>query len=260
MRTLPVFVGIDVACAKRRRLPICFAALDDGRLKPLELPQSLTSELPLGTGNGEIAERHPFRAHVQNLVTALERIEVESGWQIVRVAIDAPAAPPPFGVRESEQALRKETLSCIQTPSVTAWAKIRDACVAYLQDGGALNRLPYANMIWMLYGFEIFRVLRAQGRAEVIEVYPQAIVRRLLGNVCPHKSTESGYRKQLDVIAKKTQWSVGQLEAALARAVPGTRHDRLDAFMSAWVASLERKDRRAYGRESDPDDAIWIPS
>jgi hypothetical protein len=39
----------------------------------------------------------------------------------------------------------------------------------------------------------------------------------------------------------------------------GTNHDRLDAFMAAWVASLPKRRRRAIGNEDDPDDAIWVP-
>jgi hypothetical protein len=39
----------------------------------------------------------------------------------------------------------------------------------------------------------------------------------------------------------------------------GTNHDRLDAFMAAWVASMDRMQRRAHGIETDPNDAAWVP-
>ena len=42
--------------------------------------------------------------------------------------------------------------------------------------------MPHANKIWMLYGFAIFKAVRAN-RHEVIEVYPYAIVRALLREV-----------------------------------------------------------------------------
>jgi predicted nuclease with RNAse H fold len=55
----------------------------------------------------------------------------------------------------------------------------------------------------MLYGFEIFKALRANGAREVIEVYPYAIVRSLLPE-CPHKTTPDGYGRQLESVAAAT--------------------------------------------------------
>jgi predicted nuclease with RNAse H fold len=257
--TWPVFVGIDVACAKRKSLPICFAALDEGRLTPLELPRSIRSVFPVGTGNREIEERCPFRAHAKILSAAFDAIEAECGWSIVEVAIDAPAAPPRIGVRRSELALGDKGFSCYRTPKESQWVEIHKACRQHLQDGKPLNRLPYANMVWMLYGFEIFKILRQRRGTKVIEVYPQAIIQSLLREPCPHKSTDEGYRRQLRVMAEKTDWSPSDLEIALAKTVPGTRHDRLDAFMSAWVASLGSTQRSAFGRVEDADDSIWVP-
>jgi hypothetical protein len=49
------------------------------------------------------------------------------------------------------------------------------------------------------------------------------------------------------------------LEIELKRVVAGSRHDRLDAFMAASVASLPREAVRAYGNENDPNDSIWVP-
>jgi Protein of unknown function (DUF429) len=100
--------------------------------------------------------------------------------------------------------------------------------------------------------------LRARGICEIIEVYPYAIVRALLSE-CSHKSTPEGYQRQLEALARTTGWKGHDLECALRRAVTGTRHDRLDAYMAAWVASLDTQDRRAYGNEWDPNDAIWVP-
>lgn len=36
----------------------------------------------------------------------------------------------------------------------------------------------------------------------------------------------------------------------------GSTHDRLDAFLSAWVASLNEKERKAFG--TPPDYVIWV--
>ena len=97
-----------------------------------------------------------------------------------------------------------------------------------------------------------------RAKAEVIEVYPFAIIRALLP-VCAHKSTEKGYRDQLVAVAVRTGWEPQDLEARLKVTVPGSRHDRLDAFMAAWIASLSPERRHALGDAQRPDDAIWVP-
>ena len=114
-------------------------------------------------------------------------------------------------------------------------------------------------MIWMLFGFELFAAARSELEGEVLEVYPHAIARRLAPH-CLHKSTEAGYQSQLAAIAAATCWTPTDLEHELKVAVSGNRHDRLDAFMAAFVASLPENRRRAYGNAHNPDDAIWIPA
>jgi predicted nuclease with RNAse H fold len=258
MPSTPVFVGIDVACAKRKRLPICFAAYEGSRLEPLLIPLELAEKFPVGRGNVEIAQDAPFRREAAALTDALNHVCMAQGWSIMRIAIDAPAAPPATGIRASEQALRDSGLSSFQTPNVEGWNRLRQDCRKHLRVEGPLNRLPHANKIWMLYGFEIFKALRAGCTGEVIEVYPYAIVHALLRE-CPHKSTPEGYRRQVETLANETGWNWNDLEYALGRAVPGTKHDKLDAFMAAWIASLAPQSRRAYGNEKNPDDAIWVP-
>jgi hypothetical protein len=137
------------------------------------------------------------------------------------------------------------------------WAGIREKCSNHLAIGGSAATLPHANKIWMLFGFELFARLTSDLRVEVIEVYPFAIVRALLPT-CKHKSTEQGYRDQLDAVAARTGWEPQNLEARLKATVPGSRHDRLDAFMAAWVASLLPEGRRAFGDAQRPNDAIWV--
>jgi len=110
----------------------------------------------------------------------------------------------------------------------------------------------------MLFGFKLFAFLKSGLSAEVIEVYPFAIVHALLPT-CEHKSTERGYRDQLNVVAARTGWEPQSLEARLKVTVPGSRHDRLDAFMAAWVASLPPEGRGVFGDAQRPDDAIWVP-
>jgi predicted nuclease with RNAse H fold len=253
----PVFIGIDVACAMRKKLPICVVAAGYP-LMPLGTPGHLAGLIPRGAGNREVAAAEPFREAAQRVANAIIRIADEAGWMIERIAIDAPATPPPTGRRISEKELAREGLSSFATPDKSAWADIRKKCVNHLRPGGSASTLPHANKIWMLYGFELFASLKSTLKVEVIEVYPFAIVRALLKE-CDHKSTEQGYGDQLAAAALHTGWEPHNLEARLKVTISGNRHDRLDAFMAAWVASLPLDRRRAFGDGKRPDDAIWVP-
>jgi hypothetical protein len=252
-----VYVGIDVACAVGKRLPICVVSAGHP-LMPLTIPNRLAAAMPRGVGNREITAAAPFREAARGVVSAITRIVDELGWRVERTAVDAPAAPPATGSRAFENELGRLGLSSFRTPAASAWAGIREKCVDHLGSGGSAATLPHANKIWMLFGFELFACLRAGFRAEVIEVYPFVIVRALLP-ACEHKSTEQGYRDQLIAVAARTGWEPQNLEGKLKATVPGSRHDRLDAFMAAWVASLAPELRRALGDARRPDDAIWVP-
>jgi len=253
-----VYVGIDVACAIRKRLPICFASANPSLL-PLTIPRHLSDLIPRGVGNKEIIAIAPFREVARGVAEAIAHIAYEMKWKIERIAIDAPAAPPATGSRLAEDELGHLGLSSFRTPAVLAWADIHRKCADHLVNDGRASTLPHANKIWMLFGFELFAHLRKELGVEIIEVYPFAIVRTLLPT-CQHKSTEQGYREQLEAVAVRTGWEPQNLEARLKTTVPGSRHDRLDAFMATWVASMPRKARRAFGDPQRSDDAIWVPS
>jgi hypothetical protein len=257
MPTSSVYVGIDVACAVGKRLPICVVSADYP-LVPLKIPKHLAALIPRGVGNKEIIVAMPFREAARGVVSAINRIEIEMGWRVERIAVNAPAAPPTTGSRASEKELGRLGLSSFRTPVASAWAGIREKCANHLGAGGSAATLPHANKIWMLFGFELFECLKSGLKAEVIEVYPFAIIRALLP-ACAHKSTEKGYHDQLAAVAHSTGWEPQNLEVKLRATVPGSRHDRLDAFMAAWVASLPPKERRAFGDAQRPDDAIWVP-
>jgi len=253
-----VYVGIDVACAVGKRLPICVVSVGDP-LVPLTIPKHLAGLLPRGVGNKEIIETRPFGEAARGVVSSFTHIIDEMRWRVARIAIDAPVAPPAIGSRMSEIQLGRRGLSSFRTPAVSDWAVIREKCVDHLRLGGTPSTLPHANKIWMLFGFELFACLKAALRIEIIEVYPFAIVRSLLSE-CGHKSTEQGYQDQLAAVASRTGWKPDNLEARLKATVPGSRHDRLDAFMAAWIASLPPDQRHAFGDDQRPDDAIWVPS
>ena len=243
MSSSPVYLGIDVACAINKRLSICFASVNRSLLPPI-IPWHLTDLIPRGIGNKEIVATAPFREAARHVTEAIARIASEMSWKIERVAIDAPAAPPSAGSRLAEDELGHIGLSSFRTPTVPAWADIRRKCADHLVNNGTASTLPHANKIWMLFGFELFIHLRKELGVEIIEVYPFEIVRTLLPT-CRHKSTEQGYREQLEAVAIRTGWQPQDLEAKLKATLPGSRHDRLDAFMAAWVASMPQKARRA---------------
>jgi predicted nuclease with RNAse H fold len=224
----------------------------------LMIPKHLAQLIPRGVGNKEITAAAPFQETACGVVNAIDRIAIDMGWQIKRIALDAPAAPPEAGARTSENELGRLGLSSFRTPPAPAWAGIRAKCAKHLRDGGNAAKLPFANKIWMLFGFELFTFLKRDLEVEVIEVYPFAIVRALLP-ACEHKSTEEGYREQLIAVSARAGWEPRKLEAKLKETVPGSRHDRLDAFMAAWVASLPPGRRRAFGSPERSDDAIWVP-
>jgi hypothetical protein len=64
-------------------------------------------------------------------------------------------------------------------------------------------------------------------------------------------------QSQIDEAAKLLGVPATTMRAKLRGMGFGSTHDRLDAFLSAWVASPEVCDRRAFG--TPPDDVIWAP-
>jgi predicted nuclease with RNAse H fold len=248
-----LYVGIDVAFAKRKRLPICAAYLDGKRLTPLRLDEYDLPDIPRGSGN--VASLHS--EVVEEFVTAVGRylhtLENRLSTNIEVVAIDAPSDYSPGRRRESEAGLNKAGIRCFSTPTVEKFKEIREKVKKHLKAGGAENRLPHAMQLWMLVGFALFREL--EKRYHCIEVFPQATARRLKAADI-HKSHKEGQIAQLSAMATVTGWKADQLTSELKKCVAGAPHDRLDAFMCAWVASLY-PDLDVFGGE--PNDSIWVP-
>jgi predicted nuclease with RNAse H fold len=214
--------------------------------------------MPLGPGNIEVRRSEPFAELAASTVAAIKSVCVDMSWNVSRIAIDAPAAPARTAGRNCERQLTAAGLSVFKTPRDEEWKNLICKCRAHLDSGGPLSHLPNANRIWMLYGFELFSALRKAG-FEVIEVYPFAIIHALLP-IHPHKSLAQGYELQLDALAAQTGWTPSELQLQLRGTVPGKKpHDRLDAFMAAWVANLPNTSLRAYGDPHDLTDAIWVP-
>ena len=185
MHSNSVYVGIDVACALCKRLPLCVVSTGHPLL-PHAMPAPLNAVIPRGPGNKEILAAEPFRILARAVADGLAQACKELGWVVKRIAIDAPAAAPESGCRSSEKQLAETGLSSFITPALSAWPQIHEICVNHLRASGKTASLPHANRIWMLYGFELFCALRAKFDCEVIEVYPFAIIRVKAGAIIPH--------------------------------------------------------------------------
>ena len=104
--------------------------------------------------------------------------------------------------------------------------------------------------------FELFEVLTESYTC--LEVFPQATV-RVLGVGSEHKSKQKGLRSQLRALAEHTGWmGASELEAMLDQCARSPLHDRLDAYMCAWISSLYPERVKACGES--PEDVIWVPS
>lgn len=250
------FVGIDVAFAKKKVLPVSVCKAVAGKRIDI-LPLRVSFEKPpVGRGNVlalDAEVRQAFAADVLDWIVKLEQAE---GLKVRRIAIDAPSdfCRHPSGRRSSEAALSGDGISCFATPTEKEFEAKIEASRKFLADGGKPSRLPNANQLWMLVGFDLFRILERQ--YECIETYPQAIV-RVLKCASHHKSTAQGLQSQLDEAAKLIGITTTDLRAKLLTMGFGSAHDRLDAFLSAYVASLDEKDRKAFG--NPPHDSIWVP-
>lgn len=253
---MDAYAGIDVAFAKNKALPVAVCVYRDGHLEPLSLRDGGAPRPPRGAGNPKTLEEDIIEAFARDTIRYLREIERTYDVMIRRVAIDAPSAPKKAGAhrREAERALDKRGISCITTPDSLEFGAIRQKVAAYLAAGGVPARMPHANQLWMLVGFEIFRALRPAW--ECLEVFPHATV-ATLGAAGVYKSSPGAVLSQLRAVAKYTQWPASPSLEALVKVGYGAMHDRLDAYLAAWVASLELKEREPIGMP--PDDGIWIP-
>jgi len=252
-----VFVGIDLAIAKKKILPISVCVYESEKLSPIPL-MNLSVPHPRGFGNKLSLDQNVVDQYAMDTRAYLCEIEKTFGLSIECIAIDAPSdfKLESLTRREAEKEMDRQHISCFATPSRSEFAVIIEKARRHLIQGGAENRIPHANQLWMLAGFSLFRELQKQYKC--IEVFPQAIA-HAMGVSAIHKSKKTGYAVQLDALAQLTGWqSPLHLADVLKECGSGASHDRLDAFMSAWVAYLSSVGKaQALGVE--PDDVIWIP-
>lgn len=168
------YFGIDVACAKGKLLPVVACVREGARLRALPLRQAGVLP-PRGMGN-RLALDESIRAQfAHDTVAYVEAIERIFDVRATHIAIDAPRTPSPGQRRQAELAMDRAGISCIATPTVADFAEAARLAASHLAAGGSESRLPRANQIWMLVGFDLFAHLGR--RFPCFEVFPQAIAR-----------------------------------------------------------------------------------
>jgi hypothetical protein len=253
---MDAYAGIDIAFAKKKLLPVSVCVWRNGILEPLPLRSTTAPLPPQGSGNAKILDDTTVKEFAESAARYFREVELAFGVTIRRIAIDAPSYPKTNGTgrREAEKGLDRKKISCITTPDSNQFIEIRTKAQAHLANGGEESRLPHANQLWMLVGFELFRRLRQDW--ECLEVFPQAIAATLGANGI-HKTKGDGLLMQLSAAARSTGWPKTPVKQYLDRIGYGKCHDNLDAYLSAWVASLEPEDREPIG--NPPNDVIWVP-
>lgn len=252
----PVYVGIDVAFAKRKYLPVSICLREEDRLVPLPL-RSATVKPPRGQGNIAILKDIVVQQFAQKVVTYLEKVAHTENLNIIRIGIDAPRDYRPVGkkLRYAEEELGKKGISYFKTPSRKDFEHIKRKAKDHLDSGGKENNLPHSNQLWMLVGFTLFKELSRI--AECIEVYPQATV-KAMSTADVHKSKQEGFEAQILAVAQATGWAdKNELRSHIMKSGYGKKDDKLDAYLSAWIASLNEDDRIPLG--TPPHDVIWVP-
>lgn len=243
---MDVFVGIDVAFAQKKRLPIVIARWQSGRLIPYPL-KTLPFSPPRGAGNVSTLNSGAVERFAKEAVDYVVSICHHIKATPVRIALDAPSIPTPVGEsrRKAERALDAAGISCFTTPSAEGFERIKAKVQAHLESGGAVNRLPHANQLWMLVGFELFRAFSRL--APCMEVFPQATV-KLMGVSGIYKMKQGGADAQLSAVSRYTGWPAADMTDDPLKGIAfGPRHDALDAYLSAWVAALDENADRLGG-------------
>lgn len=251
----PAYIGIDVSCAKKKRIPIVIATKHAGALVPLPLLE-MPLMPPFGVGNRGVLEPEQVHAYAHQVAEYVQKACEYFSVTAKMIALDAPLEPRIESIpyRLAEKALARNGISSYKTPSATEFEQIREKALRHLDAGGALPNIPHAMQLWMLAGFEIAKAIKPM--APVIEVFPQATIRRLLPDA-RHKLQSGAAEIQLQALATQTGWPTPFYDSAkLSNICCGALHDKVDAYSAAWVASLPKEERECYGEGKD---AIWVP-
>lgn len=144
----PAFIGIDVAIAKDKPMPIVISTVESGRLIPQRLR---TANIAPPREAGNLAVKDPVWAEDYASETLRYITQVCDCLEIVpeRIAIDASSSPcvPDVRRRAAEMALDQAGISCFATPTEAQFELIRDKVRRHLSSGGSVDRIPHANQL-----------------------------------------------------------------------------------------------------------------
>lgn len=262
-----LYVGIDLAIAKSKRLPVCFASDTTGSFDVINWKElhrdGRISDLPKGPGNARMFCDTCLEEWAKNICDHLRAVSLVTRQEIAVIAIDAPAAfPAAQGTRKCEQVLLEKDVPFFRTPCQGKWNEIKERFDEHRIDNRSLSEMPYANMLWMRAGEVLFRQARGIfGCAKVIETYPHAILTRLLDGMMK-KSSPEGHNSIKAALWKHVRAGPAPAErvtAWLKNQGYGAYHDRLDAMLCAWVAYLYGRGKAAPLGGGDLRDTIWVP-
>lgn len=255
---MDVFVGIDVACAKGKHLPLVICRQEKGQLLPIPLANHQIKP-PQGLGNVLTLHDEVNMAFSNDVANYIETVCDEFHLNPVRIGIDSPLQPRDnlLKRRVAEQALDKAGIRCYTTPSSDDFETIKAKGIAHLEANKPIQNLPHAHQIFMLLGFALNE--RLSKVTECIEVYPHATVKQLgVANI--HKSKGNQAELQLSAMSHYTGWPKTENDwSQVEKLCHGPMHDKVDAYSAAWVASLSEQDRICFG-DAVKSDAIWIPN
>ena len=87
------FAGIDVAIAKKKRLPVCVAVWNDSRLEPLPLRSNNSQVPPQGRGNARALLPEDIAGFCRATLLCLQELERRYGIEILNGVRQERAAP-----------------------------------------------------------------------------------------------------------------------------------------------------------------------
>src|SRR4051812_20540431 len=109
----PAYIGIDLAIAKEKFLPIVVCTWEDGRFIPLPL-RRLGLRPPQGMGNAATLNQAVVGWFVREARNYVARTCQQLGLAPTRIGIDAPSSPrrSELARRHAEVALDRAGISC----------------------------------------------------------------------------------------------------------------------------------------------------
>ena len=136
-----LYVGIDLAIAKNKRLPVCVAENKLGRFDVLPLRKEIDPSLfPKGSGNRAFLSKSVRGQFVEATIRLFVEIEAKFSGRIRVIAIDAPRAPANNSDgRECERELNRRNWSCFSTPTASKFCQISKAATTTSPKGDQNN-------------------------------------------------------------------------------------------------------------------------